>query len=1540
MGKASKGKGPSVAKGTSEALSLLTREQFIGLARHCHFEIDRALLDELDEHKLLMPLRVGAISRYAPAHLWLLARYLHAVSHLSHPWTEWPEKRPSSLRSQDIKRVQADAADLNEVLDWFSARARQEVVEVPARGGSLAFGLRGWLDRHQVLGSLREILPMLRPDLRAGLRGSALLAELLFNLLERMEVSIGVPLTDTASRSTERPTVEERAIKLSPSEPVPMPSDEPALEPVTEDETPALDTHPIPILEASDDIEDEEETPATVDESVGVEREAVGAQRSALAEPAKASSVGGKGGLRGALARAREAAQRRSSSTVARRVNEKPKPRSTGEIPRLKQPEEHLPIEAEPEPVEGEPEEAGPTLEEQVQKLNALREKYTKSESWAKLVKLYEEGIYLFPKAEARKGVYLYIGALYERKLRDKDKAVEALEKALECSPGNWDVFLALERIHADAEDWEALLALMDRHLEASADEGSSFEVMLRRASLLGTALSRPEASLAQYRVLLGEPLGRIHRKDILTGVAQLARAESTEGKVLMEAATLLEGYWSVDAHADELIGLYEDMFDALVDTDKGAAAEVMSRMASSYQATGRYRNAFVALVRALSCNPEREDVFIRLENLAEKLNGLKELAAIYEDDFESVFGHHHKSLLGRRLAGLYQKIGDEEGERRAWQSVSDADPFDAEALMRLADLYQRAEEYPVLLETLDKLRSVVEHDDRIRLLLRIARIRTAGLTRQGGAAADALDLDAAVEALQDALASAGEESLMGEAVVEFVRELMEAGNQALAFQLAELLEQHFAAVGDYQAIIDTYELLVSLHLDTNSGHAEAGRLMTRIGQLHEEQLAQPEMAFLYYSKALRVDPQCDEALGRARDRAEEDGRWEELAALYEEILDTGRLAENVDMWLGRLARLYRDELDDQARAFKYFKALAELREDDDALDFLEGYYETHGQWDGLIEVLLTRASSEGAIAIRKTLLERAASLSLEALGDVALATRTLRRILTIDPDDAELMERLVVLYRSQGQLDELAEFLARQEELARDPATRAGVMLRRAELLTQDLEQPGEALEVLTRLRAMRPKDPHVLRLLESLFTSESRDIEAYAVLKSLYELLSKESLSGATQDGEIDQLLARMAAMAETILQSSDEAAIHYKTLLSRNPANLQAIGQLERIYEENNNWHELVEVLQVHAELMLHTGERSAAIGLLERLGEIVTMQMDSSELELQVLRKLLQLRGEGAVGQYQRMAELARQASDWQLCLEANEGFIAHLEDPVDQAAVLQEMAQIAGDEMQDKALATSFLERALDACPTDMGLLNTMAERYRRQGRHRSLADVLRRLIDLDSVLTPDQMVRHCRELSELLSKHLEQQRQATGLLEQALVIIREDPSKVSVAIQDSVRRRVINLYSRLDDHGAALGHLQELEEAFKGRGVTGETLARIYEDMGRLCVKLDDLKEAERYFLSAVEEDEASAPARLGLAEIHLEHERWPEALSLLEALTEKVDDISSARDKGRVFAALGRALSATNKASKAVEAYQTALGYDPANADAREALA
>lgn len=1459
-----------------DAKRLLGPERFLGLAGRCGLPMDGGVLGGLRSAKLLVPIATDSGEGYSPAQLWIVSRYLEAVRVHAHPWEKWSRKRPS--HEDALASLEADAGKLHEALSWLLGSPSEPGAE--ARAVEVAGRLSAWAESRSPLGSIRAVVPLVRRDVLASLRGEALLTELVAEIASRM---LGAPSSSTV-------------------EPISMAS-------VDEESQP-------PPEEIAQSMSDRSGQHAALERPSGPAR--------------RVGPVSTESGLQAALKRATGTRKNEINQPVETLEEPSPAPKPTTDIELPEPVTGPIMMVSEEQPATVDDGAPPASLEEQVRQLNELRLQYIQSKAWDRLVDLYEDGIYLFPRPSERRQIFFNIGAIYEHKLKDREKALVSYARAHGTLAGDRAVFEALQRLYTQDERWDDLRAAAEECREATEDESWAVELGLVLAGLLATRLDQSEASIDLYRELLSAPLEDGQHAVVLEQLAGVARSGRAGSDVLLAVASLIEGHWSIDSHADALVDLYEGMYDGLLEQDASAAAEVMSRLASIHQATEQFRQAFVALGRALSCDPDREDLYLRLEALAERLDVLDDLAAIYEDEFDRVLGQSHRASIARRLANLYERLGDEAGTLRAWRTVAEAEPFDVEALSRLADLHARHDDIPELLEALERLRGQLSGPDRVAVLLRIARVRTEGALDPDSSAADVVDIDAAMLALQDALAEVEYGSRAAEDVVSMIHGLIPMVSQSLAFQFAELAEQFFSRHGAPERVVETYEAVLTFQLRDEAHAAEASRLLTRMGSLHADMLGKPEDAFAYFARALEADPQCDEAMLRVSDMASTDGRWEALAELSETVLSSGRATDS-EPWQRKLADVYANRLQKPDLAYPHFLELHRRNPDDgEASEFLEGYFQDNQDWEGLVELLEARAQTEGNVAARVDFLTRASALALEHLGDDRRAALNLRTALTIETDDLEMLDRLCALYRSSGQGAEVLELLARQEELATDLDVKAAIAGRRAEVLTGDPEHAGEAIDALVRLRELRPNDLEVQRQLALAYETEGRNMEAYGLYKAVLE--------GKAEGVDRGALLTKLAGWAEHDLHSPEEAASWYRLRLEEDADDLDAITNLERLYEETGDLRSQYEAAGLHVEFMKREGVMTAA-GMLREKQVDLASQMGDEALELEALADMVELQQGGELGQLERLTDLARAAERWELYLDGNERFLEKLDAGEDHVEILHEMAEVAEAHVDDEGKVTSYYERAADACPSSHAALAALADRYAERGRSRELAGVLRKILELEGGVSPVDEVQRCKELADLLAKELGEPRQAAGLLERAIGTITEYKEVIPVELSDVVRRKAVNVYKRLDEVAMALDHLAELYASFVEREVHGRTLARLCEEIGRLSAKIDRVDDAEKFFLIAVEEDEDAVSARLGFAELYVETEQWPAALDMLEWLVEHMDRVKNKRDKAQVFALRGRAYGATNKVKQAVESYETALNHDPHNATAREAM-
>src|SRR5205823_1170900 len=134
-------------------------------------------------------------------------------------------------------------------------------------------------------------------------------------------------------------------------------------------------------------------------------------------------------------------------------------------------------------------------------------------------------------------------------------------------------------------------------------------------------------------------------------------------------------------------------------------------------------------------------------------------------------------------------------------------------------------------------------------------------------------DLTRAVEAYREALALDGAHEPTLAALDGIVHGSVEP---VLA---AQVLEPIFETAGEWEKLIDVYEVMVK-HADDAFRRVE---LLHRIAELYERQLQRGADAFAAQGRALREDPTNEQTIAELERLAGDTGAWADLAALYEE---------------------------------------------------------------------------------------------------------------------------------------------------------------------------------------------------------------------------------------------------------------------------------------------------------------------------------------------------------------------------------------------------------------------------------------------------------------------------------------------------------------------------------------------------------------------------------------------------------------------------------------------------------------------------------
>jgi tetratricopeptide (TPR) repeat protein len=286
--------------------------------------------------------------------------------------------------------------------------------------------------------------------------------------------------------------------------------------------------------------------------------------------------------------------------------------------------------------------------------------------------------------------------------------------------------------------------------------------------------------------------------------------------------------------------------------------------------------------------------------------------------------------------------------------------------------------------------------------------------------------------------------------------------------RLAELLERAHRGGQNWSKVASALDARASAMADPQARRD----VWLELAKLQEEKLARPDMAFIALTRAFRDDP-ADPDVRTALERVSRVSEsHEELAALYEEMLEKQgdeTLTATLSLQLGLL---YDGPLQDSERALGFLEAARELRAPGAraALPALERLYAAAERWDRLVgildeEVALTEDPKEKA-----ALLFRLAQIAEERLSDHDRAVVAYEAILGLEPHHLPALRALQRLYAHGDKAEAVARVLKTEIELTPEGVTRDRLTARLADLAATRLSDPAQARELWAGLLAKNP--------------------------------------------------------------------------------------------------------------------------------------------------------------------------------------------------------------------------------------------------------------------------------------------------------------------------------------------------------------------------------------------------------------------------------------------------------------------------------------
>jgi tetratricopeptide (TPR) repeat protein len=571
----------------------------------------------------------------------------------------------------------------------------------------------------------------------------------------------------------------------------------------------------------------------------------------------------------------------------------------------------------------------------------------------------------------------------------------------------------------------------------------------------------------------------------------------------------------------------------------------------------------------------------------------------------------------------------------------------------------------------------------------------------------------------------------------------------------AELLEPLYLRRMEW----DKVTRILEARLDGEDDPTRRLELLRHLGDVQESHLEDLDGALETYGRLFAEEPHDEHSQEILTRLARSLGCWDRLAAIFDKTLrgievddgDTAVLALST-------AKLYDERLGELDRAgYFYQRALTYDPSNKEAGRALASVYSRSGRWEALLELDRERESFADTDAERIALLHEIARVEVDQLRRPDDAILSYRRILEIDPANAEAVTRLDKLLEAAERWEDLAAHIEFQVDNASDP--RMGLELRqRLGLLTESkLGNPMKALDIFEDVLADQPDyrpalqavsrfvehqehGSRAVQILEPILRG-SRDLEALVGILEAKARQSTDPLDRAEIWQEVGRLHEERGGPGEKAFGAWAEALV-------AQPADEAARAEVDRWAWALGCWEAYIKTLERAAAA---TSDPTLRGALLRRVAHTQDRELGDPRAAIEAYRRMFEADPD-AEGVLDDLEGLQVMVGDWQGLAWLYEQKLDRASDSEGRAQLLDRLGGLWEEQLSNPERAVAYYEQAAAENPEDVVAYAALDRLFVSANDARRLADVLERRIQIER--EPEVRVEVGMRLAELYEAQL------------------------------------------------------------------------------------------------------------------------------------------------------------------------------------------
>ena len=416
----------------------------------------------------------------------------------------------------------------------------------------------------------------------------------------------------------------------------------------------------------------------------------------------------------------------------------------------------------------------------------------------------------------------------------------------------------------------------------------------------------------------------------------------------------------------------------------------------------------------------------------------------------------------------------------------------------------------------------------------------------------------------------------------------------------------------------------------------------------------------------------------------------------------------------------------------------------------LADLYKKAERWNAFIEVLkeAVEKTAWAAPEDKIPILEEMIEVYRDRLKLDVMVVNAFNQILSIQPDNFDAADALAAQYETMKRWPDLIALLRKKAAVVESAEDKIALHAKVANLFLEKFSNQAEAIKAYESILELDPDNSEALGFVKQMY-EKRRDWEKLIAV-------NQREIDKLTDAGERKNRRIEVAKLASEKMKKASVSIELWQKVLADDADNMEALGELEKLYEREKAWSELGAVLERQVAASDDATRKSA---IYVKLGILFTEKVHNAAQATGAWQALLALEPENRRAQ-DALKKLYLQSKDW----DALEAFYAsqnkwdelvrvlerqaETEDDGGRVGLWNKIGELYRDRLNKADRAQKAYEKALSFDGQNLQAALALIPLYEKAKEIKRLGEVL--LVELGHVTDPAERHPRMQRLADLL----------------------------------------------------------------------------------------------------------------------------------------------------------------------------------------------